>query len=83
MASGIQGEGTVVADSTTSVVVVLGGKEHASGILFWGGEEEGARREYRNPQKALGKEAKTEQRGEGEKSQGTAEEKKGKWAAAS
>ena len=46
-------------------------------------EEEGAQREYGNPQKALGKEAKTEQRGEGEKSQGTGEERKGKWAVAS
>lgn len=36
MASGIQGEGTVVDDSTTSVVVVRDGKEHASVILFSG-----------------------------------------------
>lgn len=36
MASGIQGEGSIVDDSTTSVVVVQDGKERVSGILFSG-----------------------------------------------
>lgn len=36
MASGIQGEGSVVDDSTSTVLVVGDGKEHMSGILFRG-----------------------------------------------
>lgn len=38
MAFGMQGEGSIVDDSTTSVVVVQDGKEHVTGILFSGQE---------------------------------------------
>lgn len=34
MIYGTWGEGTVVDDSTTSVVIVQDGKDHESGILF-------------------------------------------------
>lgn len=36
MAWGIQGEGSIVDNSTTSVVAVQDGKEHVNGILFSG-----------------------------------------------
>lgn len=60
MAFGIQGEGSIVDDSTISVVVVQDGKEHVTGTLRAG--EEGAQTEYRYSQKTLDKKAKTEQR---------------------
>lgn len=34
MVFGIQGEGSIVDDCTTSVLVVQDGKEHVAGILF-------------------------------------------------
>lgn len=76
MAFGMQGEGSIVDDSTTSLVVVQDGKEHVTGILFSGQK----RREPRQ-NTDIHREHWTRRQRQNKKVNG--HERNGKWSAAS